>query len=72
MTRTNAKATLIGLLLAGGLCACSTTDSERSLAAADAGENASTVAQSAAMRSADNSVSNPSNGGPAYVGGTGR
>lgn len=73
MTPMNAKAALIGLALAGGLAACNTMNGHPSLAAADAGENASaTVAQSSAMRAAGNSVSNPTNGGPAYVGGTGR
>jgi hypothetical protein len=70
MTRTNAKAILVALALAGDLTACNTTAGDQSRAAGDAGENASaTVAQSAAMRSAAYSVSNPTNGGPAYVGG---
>lgn len=73
MTSTNAKAVLIGLALAGGLAGCSSLGGGNTVAAADAGENASaTVAQSSAMRAAGNSVSNPTNGGPAYVGGTGR
>jgi hypothetical protein len=73
MTRTNAKAILIGLTLAGGLSACSSLNGGDTAAATGTGENASaTVAQSAMTPAAGYSLSNPTNGGPAFVSGTGR
>ena len=71
MTRPNAMASLIALALAGGLAACSSMSGDSTVAAAHAGQNASTVAQGATLRSAQNRVSNPTNGGSAFVGGFG-
>jgi len=66
MTRTKAITSLVGLALAGGLSACA---SGGAWSAADAGANASATAwRGASPRSVEVGVSNPTNGGPAYVG----
>lgn len=70
--RTNLTASLIGLALAGGLAACQTMSGDE-MAATSAGETASAaVALDRSAPSAGPQLSNPTNGGSAFVGLTGR
>lgn len=70
--RMNLTASLIGLALAGGLGACQTMSGDE-IAATSAGETASAaVALNQNAPWAGPQLSNPTNGGPAFVGWTGR